>query len=203
MRKPTWAMVLGSALFLSTVAAVAQQSAAKPPAAPAAKPAPAQAPATAPAAASGFVPVASIKEIMAGIVDPTSKVLFNAVSVEATQAGTKTKAPETAADWALVRRNAVILAEAGNLLKMAGRRAEPAGAATETSPENLTPAQIQAAIGQDRAGFNRFAQGLTDAALAALKAIDAKSTDGVSDAGEKLDSACENCHLKFWYPPKK
>ena len=58
-------------------------------------------------------------------------------------------------------------------------------------------------IAKDLAAYNKFAQGLTEAALAALKAMDAKNPTGVSDAGEALDTACENCHLKYWYPPKK
>ena len=34
----------------------------------------------------------------------------------------------------------------------------------------------------------------------ALKAIEAKDAQGLWDAGGKIDMACENCHLKYWYP---
>ena len=34
----------------------------------------------------------------------------------------------------------------------------------------------------------------------AIKAVDAKDIDKVSDAGGTIDSACEGCHLQFWYP---
>ena len=51
--------------------------------------------------------------------------------------------------------------------------------------------------------FNKFSQALTDAALIALKAVETKNAEGISNAGEAIDGACENCHLKFWYPPKK
>jgi cytochrome c556 len=44
------------------------------------------------------------------------------------------------------------------------------------------------------------AHGLHDAVLPALKAIEEKDVKGLSDAGEKIDTACENCHLKYWYP---
>ena len=33
-----------------------------------------------------------------------------------------------------------------------------------------------------------------------LKAVDAKNVEGIVDAGDKLDKACETCHLKYWYP---
>ncbi len=45
------------------------------------------------------------------------------------------------------------------------------------------------------------AHALQDAGLKALAAIDAKNVDGLSDAGEAIDEACEQCHLKYWYPP--
>ena len=35
----------------------------------------------------------------------------------------------------------------------------------------------------------------------ALAAIDKKDADALSDAGETIDEACEQCHLKYWYPP--
>ena len=33
-----------------------------------------------------------------------------------------------------------------------------------------------------------------------LKAVDAKNVDGILDAGDRIDKACETCHLKYWYP---
>jgi len=39
--------------------------------------------------------------------------------------------------------------------------------------------------------------------MVALKAIDAKNVMGLLDAGEGIDNACENCHLKYWYPLSK
>jgi cytochrome c556 len=42
---------------------------------------------------------------------------------------------------------------------------------------------------------------LHDAGMKALAAIDKKDADALSDAGETIDEACEQCHLKYWYPP--
>ncbi len=39
--------------------------------------------------------------------------------------------------------------------------------------------------------------------MEALRAIDARKLDGISDAGGTIDAACEGCHLQFWYPNEK
>ena len=103
-----------------------------------------------------------------------------------------------------VRNNALILAEAGNLLKMprpvaptrpiTGVTFEPPG------PDDLSPAQIETLLKQNRTPFNAFAQKLTDAALMALRAVDARSVEGLYEAGDAIDQACENCHMTYWYP---
>ena len=36
--------------------------------------------------------------------------------------------------------------------------------------------------------------------MALAQAIDAKDAMALSASGEGLDIACENCHLKYWYP---
>ena len=62
---------------------------------------------------------------------------------------------------------------------------------------------MDALVARSPAVFAQKAQGLVGAALIALKAIDAKSAGGLSDAGGDIDEACESCHLVFWYPNEK
>ena len=62
---------------------------------------------------------------------------------------------------------------------------------------------MEALVAKDRAGFAKKAQGLIDATLIALKAIDARNAEALSNAGGEIDAACENCHLTFWYPNEK
>jgi hypothetical protein len=62
---------------------------------------------------------------------------------------------------------------------------------------------VEQLIAADRPSFIALAQGLHDAGMEALAAIDARSGSGLLAAGERLDTACENCHLKYWYPPGK
>ena len=67
-------------------------------------------------------------------------------------------------------------------------------------PDDLSPAQVEILLKRDRRAFEAFAQKLTDAALVALKAVDTKNVDGLYEAGDAIDQACENCHLNYWYP---
>jgi hypothetical protein len=30
--------------------------------------------------------------------------------------------------------------------------------------------------------------------------VQARDVDALFDAGSRIDAACENCHLPFWYP---
>ena len=162
---------------------------------------------TAPAApeAVGYVTPASIQELMLSIVDPTGDALWDSVSVTITPTGSKEKRPRTDEEWVAIRDKALLLAEAGNLLKIPGRRVGPAepipGIKPEApGPDDLSPAQVEILLKLTRAPFNAFAQQLTDAALLALKAVDARDVDGIFEAGDEIDQACENCHLNYWYP---
>jgi hypothetical protein len=160
------------------------------------------------AAAPGFATNFSIQELMLSIVDPVGDAIFESVSVSITAAGSKETRPRTDAEWLAVRDKAVQLAEAGNLLKIPGRRVGPAtpirGLKPETpGPDDLSPAQVEILLKQNRAPFNAFAQKLTDAAMIALKAVDSRSVDGLYEAGDAIDQACENCHLNYWYPGPK
>ena len=68
-------------------------------------------------------------------------------------------------------------------------------------PEAIGSPDIQGLIDADHASLVKFAHGLHDAGMKALAAIDKKDADALSDSGEAIDEACEQCHLKYWYPP--
>ena len=194
MRRYQWIALFVLSTFFGSVA-IAQQKPATPatPAAPAAP------------AAVGYATVASIQELMLSIVDPVGDAIFDSVSVSITAAGSKETRPRTDAEWVAVRDKAIQLAEAGNLLKIPGRRVGPLkpipGIKPETpGPDDLSAAQVEILLKQSRAPFNAFAQKLTDAALIALRAADSRNVDGLYEAGDAIDQACENCHLNYWYP---
>ncbi|PWT85206.1 MAG: hypothetical protein C5B57_03400, partial [Blastocatellia bacterium] len=150
-------------------------------------------------------PLVSIKELMENIIDPIADNIFDAVGVDVTAQGTVETKPVTDEDWAKVRQGAVTLAEGTNLLKMP-RRVAPPGDKNNSNGANapeLSPEQIQVKIDQDRALWSRHADELRDQALAILDIIKAKDADALFDAGSRLDKACENCHLEYWYPGDK
>ncbi len=186
-----WLCTAGGALIVAAACSAPKTEA---PAAAAAKPA-------APSTAAEFRTTATIKDIMDSIVDPSADYLWDSVATIVTRKGTEEKRPRTPEDWKNVRRRAIALAEATNLIIMDGRKVAHPGEQSENPGIELGPEEIQGLIDADRATLIERAHGLHDAAMKALAAIDKKDVDGLSDAGETIDEACEQCHLKYWYPP--
>ena len=147
-----------------------------------------------------FRPTATVKDIMDALVDPSADLLWDSVEIVATLDGTSEKAPQTDAEWQTLRRHAIGLVEASNLLLVPGRRIARPGEQAGDPRIDLQPEQIEALVSSDRAGWITLSHGLHDAALASLKAIESKDKRALLYAGANLDQACENCHVKYWYP---
>jgi hypothetical protein len=137
---------------------------------------------------------------MSAMVMPSANDLWNAVSSSVTAKGIEEKAPKTEQEWNDVRGKAITIIEASDLILIPGRRVAPAGAVNKEPSVNLSPEQIEKRIAEDPASWAKFAHAMHDSVLPALKAIDAKNAMALSDAGADIDQACENCHLKFYYP---
>src|SRR4051812_37573771 len=147
-----------------------------------------------------YRPFATIKDLMDSLVDPSGDFLFDSVATIVSAAGTEERAPRTDEEWTNVRRAAIRVIEATNLLLMPGRHVAKPGEKSENPEVELGPEQIEALINKDRAKWTTLAHGLNDATMLAFKAIEAKDVQGLTSAGEKMDTACENCHLTYWYP---
>ena len=153
-----------------------------------------------------MVPVGTVKDVMKGIVDPTSKVLWDAVSTESGKDGLVEKVPKNDEEWAVVEHNALALAEAANLLKVPGRHMSlPAQANSKSQPDapELTPAQIEEKVEKDRGAWDLKVDALRETATKALVAARAHDKDGILNVGEEIDNACESCHKIYWYPDEK
>jgi hypothetical protein len=148
----------------------------------------------------GYALVATIKEIMMSTIDPSADVVWNAVHTVVAKDGTVDIKPVNDEQWKEVRYAALRIAEGTNLLRMPGRHVAHPGEKSETPGVELEPAEMEKLINDDLAGFRRRADDLRKAALDALAAIDAKDTEKLFIVGEHIDQACENCHLKYWYP---
>ena len=127
MRRSYWIVLIALSTSFGTLAIAHQK-----PAAPAK---PAEAAALAAPAAVGYTTTASIQVLMLSIVDPTGDSLWDSVSVSITGAGSKETRPRTDAEWLAVRDKALLLAEAGNLLKIPGRRVGPVTPIRGIKPE--------------------------------------------------------------------
>jgi hypothetical protein len=155
-----------------------------------------------PAAQTPLKVTATIQDLMQSEVDPAADFLWASVSTTVTTAGTEEHQPRTDEEWLQVRHQAVILMEAANLLIMDGRRVAAPGKKLEDEGIQgiLTAAEVQQKLEKERETFVGFAHALHDVGEQMLMAIDAKNVQGMIDAGEKIDSVCESCHLTFWYP---
>jgi len=148
-----------------------------------------------------FRKTATIKDIMDSMVDPSADYLWESVATIVTKKGIEERRPRTDDDWKMVRRSAITLIEATNLLIMDGRAVAKPGEKSENPGIELSPEAIRMVMDNDPDTLIKLAGALHDAGMKALAAIDAKNVDALSDAGEAIDTACENCHLKYWYPP--
>ena len=145
----------------------------------------------------------SIKDLMQSIIDPSADVLWGAAGTVIDKQGTQEMFPKTPEEWLDVRRAAVRMIEAANLLMMPGREAAPAGAKSETPGVELEPAEITVLIKKKRKSFDAFAKALQVLGLEALRASEAKNVPLLEDIGGRIEDVCESCHQTFWYPQDK
>ena len=150
-----------------------------------------------------LVAPATIKDLMDAMVDPNAEYLFDNIVEIVDETGIIDKTPKTDAEWKEVRRRALMLVEAPNLLVAPGRTVAKPGEKPEYPEVELGPEQIQKLIDDDRDAFVRRARRLQDAAVLAVKAIDARDKKDLFAKLGDVDKACESCHLHYWYPNDK
>ena len=160
-----------------------------------------------PSPAPSFQPNASVREIMQSVVAPSAQGLWDSVGTISNAQGTVNLEPKTDADWAALRRHAIALAEATNLLMIPGRHIAPAGAQTLKADEadpgaELPPDEIEKRVNANWPTWIAMARALHGSAETLLRAVDTRSVQGLETDGGELDAVCENCHLAFWYPPQ-
>jgi hypothetical protein len=117
-------------------------------------------------------PVASIKQIMNGIVMPDAYVIYNAVGTKTSAQGVEEIAPKNDEEWAAVGNAAAAIVESGNLLLMGDRAL-------------------------DKGDWVKMTRAFMDQGKLALKAAEAKDKDGIVAAGGDLNTTCDNCHAKY------
>ena len=148
---------------------------------------------------SPIQPIATIQELMQSEVDASADDIWDAVETTTSQAGEEHQQPRTPEEWQAVRRNAIVLIEAANLLTVDKRKLSVAPFPAEADGA-LDSAAIDERITHNRAAFDQFALALRRTAQTMLTAIDAKDPKALVAAGGVLDEVCESCHMTFWYP---
>jgi Cytochrome C' len=146
-----------------------------------------------------FQPVATIQELMQAEVDASADNIWDAVETTTSRSGEENKQPHTAGEWENVRRNAIVLIEAANLLTVDKRRLSNAPFPAEAAGA-LDSSEIERRIAGNRPAFNQYAAVLRQTAQTMLAAIDAKDPKALVASGGVLDEVCESCHMTFWYP---
>jgi hypothetical protein len=119
-----------------------------------------------------ITPLASIKQIMNGIVQPNATVIYDAVGSVSTAAGVVETAPRNDKEWENVANSAAAVLESGNLLLVPGRAIDNEAWARLTR-EFMTQAQL------------------------ALTAAAARKPDDVFTAGGDLNVTCDQCHERY------
>ena len=117
-------------------------------------------------------PVATVLEIMDGIVSPAAAVVYESVATTVTRAGIEETRPKDDRAWKRVAGNAAALIEASELLKVEGRA-------------------------KDSADWVMIATAMGTAAAEARAAAEKQDPEGILAAGERLNNSCDNCHRKY------
>jgi len=114
------------------------------------------------AAEPSFQLVGSTSQLMISIIYPASNAIFYI----------HRGAPKDDKEWAAMQANALMMAEAGNLLMM-GNRAK------------------------DQDNWIKDAKLLVEVGAAAFKAAQAKDADALDALSEQLNTACVTCHQDY------
>ena len=161
MRTVHWLFLVSVALFISGIGFIIASARTR-------DVAPVSAPSTAPA----LPPVATVKQIMAGIVMPSAAKVWDSVSTIVDKNGVQENVPKTDEEWAVVGASAAALIESANLLTIGNRAV-------------------------DQGDWVKMAKAMADASQIALKATQDKKPEGILEAGEAINQTCDNCHQKY------
>jgi hypothetical protein len=107
-------------------------------------------------------PVGTMSQLMIDMIYPTSDAIFYAGRTP----------PQSERDWSVLRGNALMLAESGNLLMMDARA-------------------------RDRADWMKDSKLLVEVGAAAFKAAQAKDLPAILALNENLYAACVTCHEQY------
>ena len=157
-------------------------------------------PAAPPAAEAAFPPEATVRDLMAGLIDTSADAVWLSVTTTVTDKGVVDTRPKDDEEWAQVRYGALRLVESANMLLTPGRRMARPGEKSIAPGIEEEPAAILAMVENDRPAWNQRVKAFHDASMLAVRAAESKDPGKILEVGETLEHACEGCHRHFWYP---
>lgn len=119
-----------------------------------------------------YKPVASVVDLMRGVITTSAEQYWESVSVVVDFDGVHENAPETPDEWLDVWAAGMTLAETGNLLMMPPRALD--------DPEWI-----------------RYSTALVDVGFEAAQVARARDFEGVLAMGEQIYNLCNDCHTEF------
>jgi len=126
-----------------------------------------------PAEAAPVVPaVATVKQVMNGMIQPSASAVWDSVATIVSDAGVEERRPQTDEEWAQVAASAAMVIESANLLTDRSRAID--------TVEWPAMAAAMAASGRK-----------------ALDAANAKDPNGILAMGDELNQTCDACHEKY------
>ena len=120
-------------------------------------------------------PVASVKQLMQGLIIPASATIYNSVSTTISEKGTEEVFPRNDQEWENIGSNALALIEAANLLKVDGRA-------------------------KDDGDWVRMSDAMATAARQSYDATQKKDVEALLASGEGLNNSCDTCHRRYEAP---
>jgi len=124
-----------------------------------------------------YKPLATLEEVMHGMVIPNAQIVWKSVGTIITKDGVEEIRPKTEDDWIDIEASATILMEAGNLLMMEGRA-------------------------KDNTKWFERCRALVDAGDGVRQAAKNKDPELLFTRGGNLFDACQACHFQYRFTEK-
>src|SRR5262245_57591593 len=119
-----------------------------------------------------FKPIADVKQLMQGAIDPNADIIWEATGDIISKEGTEHRRPKSQDEWDAVRNAAITVTEAGNLLMMAPRA-------------------------KDGDAWMKRSQEMIDIGAQAWRAAEARNVDQLFTIGGDLYETCSRCHQEY------
>lgn len=156
---------------------------------------------TTPPAPAVAVKVVDTREAMVAGINPAAIAIWDITNAAMDDSGEFDAALVDDAAWADIAEAAKSLEFYSHLMAQADelRAGGPEITGNEVPPGVATREEIQAMIDSDPAGYRAMSTAMGMQATALAAAAQAHDGAAVSDLVNRMDAACQTCHVRYWY----